>query len=167
MFIPCSSSRVVFPSDLHSYTKRRFISPFAPPCSPWLSLLISGVKVGTECCIPPLALPSGAFSWTRSSVGPEPSQIIFFNSTVQGHSIRSSIVWYGSSSSSSNNDSNFFREKRERESQERETESESVCLAFYLIKFDCSIVVVVVVVVVVCGGGCKLKGVSESGCFVL
>jgi hypothetical protein len=32
-----SSSRGVFPSDLHSYSKRRFIRPFAPPCSPWLS----------------------------------------------------------------------------------------------------------------------------------
>ncbi len=29
-----SSSSVVFPSALHSYTKRRFISPFAPPCYP-------------------------------------------------------------------------------------------------------------------------------------
>ena len=77
------------------------------------------------------------------SVGSEPSQIIFFNSTVQGYSIRSSIVWYGSSS---NNDSNFLGKKRERESRKRESESESVCLAFYLIKFDCSIVVVVVVV---------------------
>ncbi len=32
-----SSSRGVFPSDLHSYSKRRFIGPFAPPFSPWLS----------------------------------------------------------------------------------------------------------------------------------
>jgi len=46
---------------------------------------------------------------------------------------------------------------KERESQERESESESVCLAFYLIKFDCSIVVVVVVVV--SGGGCELRRV--------
>ncbi len=32
-----SSSRGVFPSDLHSYSKHRFIRPFAPPCSSWLS----------------------------------------------------------------------------------------------------------------------------------
>ena len=38
-FTPMSSSRGVFPSDLHSYSKRRFIRPFAPPCYPWLSPL--------------------------------------------------------------------------------------------------------------------------------
>jgi hypothetical protein len=83
-----SSSRGVFPSDLHSYTKRRFISPFAPPCSLWLSLHISGEEVGNKCCIPPV------LRGFLLAVGPEPSQIIFFNSTVQEHSLRrSSIVW--------------------------------------------------------------------------
>ncbi len=76
-----SSSRVVFPSALHSYTKRRFISPFAPPCYPWLSLHIYGRRIGSKCCIPPVF--SGAFSWSRSGVGLEPSRIIFFNSTVR------------------------------------------------------------------------------------
>jgi hypothetical protein len=33
-FMHSSSSRSVFPSDLHSYSKRRFIRPFAPPCYP-------------------------------------------------------------------------------------------------------------------------------------
>ncbi len=44
-----SSSSVVFPSTLHSYEKRRFISPFAPPCYPWLSpvlLLVVMVEKG-------------------------------------------------------------------------------------------------------------------------
>ncbi len=37
-----SSSSVVSPSALHSYVKRRFISPFAPPCYPRLSLAFFG-----------------------------------------------------------------------------------------------------------------------------
>ncbi len=43
-----SSSRGVFPSDLHSYTKRRFISPFAPPCSLLGFLLHSGLVEGSR-----------------------------------------------------------------------------------------------------------------------
>ncbi len=65
-----SSSRGVFPSDLHSYTKRRFISPFAPPFSPWLSLRIYGREVGWECCIPPVliwGLSLGCWSGVESN----------------------------------------------------------------------------------------------------
>jgi hypothetical protein len=44
-----SSSRGVFPSDLHSYSKRRFIRPFAPPCSPWLSpVCLAGAEEGGQ-----------------------------------------------------------------------------------------------------------------------
>jgi hypothetical protein len=37
-----SSSRSVFPSDLHSYSKRRFIRPFAPPLLPLAFSVILG-----------------------------------------------------------------------------------------------------------------------------
>jgi hypothetical protein len=55
--IQCSSSsRGVFPSDLHSYSKRRFIRPFAPPCSPLAFSFIlgwaegvAGGKLGESC----------------------------------------------------------------------------------------------------------------------
>ena len=42
-----SSSIGETPSDLHSYSKRRFIRPFAPPCYPWLSLLL-GLAGGSK-----------------------------------------------------------------------------------------------------------------------
>ncbi len=125
---PMSSSSVVFPSALHSYSKRRFISPFAPPCYPWLSLLILGRGVGKECCIPPVF--SGAFSWMWSGVGPEPSQIIFFNSTVQDivlEVVVVVVVQQYSSSSSSSSSSNFLGGEKTR---------------------------------VMGGGGCELRGVS-------
>ncbi len=61
------------------------------------------------------------------SVGPEPSHIIFFNSTVQD--IVLEVSKYSSSSSSS---SNFFREKeRERVKGKRERERECLsCILF-------------------------------------